>query len=54
LWPSFNAITSTFADTGWAISVMTSICMTNYMIDGVWRQNLDTLCALGRLFRPEC
>ena len=34
LWPSFNAITSSFADTGWAISVMTSICMTNYMIEG--------------------
>jgi hypothetical protein len=48
----FNAITSTFADTGWA--VVTSICVTDYMIDELWRQNLDSVCALGRLFRPEC
>jgi hypothetical protein len=31
-----NAITSTFADTGWVISVMTSICVTDYVVEGLW------------------
>ncbi|MGC1678761.1 MAG: serine hydrolase domain-containing protein [Candidatus Binataceae bacterium] len=52
--PGFNNITSTFTDTGWSISVMSNIDVRDYLVDGLWRQILHTVCAPGSLFRPEC
>jgi hypothetical protein len=52
--PGFNNVTSTFTDTGWTISVMSNIDKPDYIVDGLWRQILDTVCAPGSDFRPEC
>jgi CubicO group peptidase (beta-lactamase class C family) len=52
--PGFNDVTSTFTDTGFSISVMSNISVNNYPVTLLWRQILDTVCAPGSQFRPEC
>ncbi len=52
--PGFNDVTSTFMDTGWSISVMSNIDVSNYVADLLWRQILDTICTPDSPFRPEC
>jgi CubicO group peptidase (beta-lactamase class C family) len=52
--PGFNDVTSTFMDTGWSISVMSNIDVSNYVADLLWRQILDTICTPASPFRPEC
>ena len=52
--PGFNAITSTFTDTGWSIVVMTNIDVTNYVVDNAWREILETVCSPSSKFRQQC
>jgi D-alanyl-D-alanine carboxypeptidase len=52
--PGFNDVTSTFTDTGWSISVMSNIDVSNYVADVLWRQILDAICTPSSPFRPEC
>ncbi len=52
--PGYNDITSTFPDTGWSISVMSNISVKDYVVDGLWRQILDTVCSDRSPFRSRC
>jgi CubicO group peptidase (beta-lactamase class C family) len=52
--PVFNDVTSTFTDTGWSISVMSNIDVSNYVSDLLWRQIVDAICTPTSPFRPEC
>lgn len=52
--PGFNAITSTFTDTGFSVMAVTNIDVTGYVIDTVWRQIVDRVCAPTSEFQPQC
>ena len=52
--PGFNAITSTFTDTGWSIVAMTNIDVSNYAIDNASRAILDAVCGPSSKFKHQC